>query len=238
MAVLTNSKHEHFALEVTKGVSATKAYVSAGYSKAGAKQNASRLITNDGVCARIKELQTAVAERVVSAEIRRRNWRVQILQQRLDGMLALSAARAEMYRSAVGEAQTVKVNDRAEERVALEEGFSFNPEIRQPDHANASDVYPKLLWKGGAPNGGATGMLVKDYRGKNAEQEIWKFDGALEAKIFEALKQAAIEEGQWTEKRDVNATLAMDEIKARINRGRDRLAAEKKAALARGEKWN
>jgi phage terminase small subunit len=55
MAVLTNSKHEHFAQEVTKGVSATKAYVSAGYFKAGAKQNASRLITNDGVCARIKE---------------------------------------------------------------------------------------------------------------------------------------------------------------------------------------
>lgn len=30
---------------------------------------------------------------------------------------------------------------------------------------------------------GATGMLVKDYRGKNAEQMIWKFDGALVAQI-------------------------------------------------------
>src|ERR1019366_7224997 len=232
MAVLTNSKHEHFALEVTKGVSATKAYVSSGYSRAGAKQNASRLITNDGVRTRIKELQTAVAERVVSAEIRRRNWRVQVLQQRVDGMLALSAARAEMYRSAVGEAQTVKVNDRAEERVALEEGFSFNPEIRQPDHANPSDVYPKLLWKGGAPNGGATGMLGQDERGKNAEQEIWKFDGALEAKIFEALKQAAIEEGQWTEKRENKDTVALSEVVRRLNAGRDRVAAAKRAREA------
>jgi hypothetical protein len=202
MPVIDNIKHEQFALLVAKGVSATKAYVSAGYSPKGAQQSAARLLQNAAICARIKELQTAVAERVVSAEIRRRNWRVQVLQQRLDGMLALSAARAEMYRAEVGEAQTVKVNDLAEERVALEEGFSFNKEIRQPDHANATDVYPRVLWRGGAPNGGATGMLVKDYRGKNADQVIWKFDSALEARIADTLKQVAIEEGQWTEKRD------------------------------------
>jgi hypothetical protein len=44
--------------------------------------------------------------------------------------------------------------------------------------------------------GGATGMLVKDYRGKNAEQEIWKFDASPVAQINDVLKQAAIEEGQ------------------------------------------
>jgi hypothetical protein len=44
-------------------------------------------------------------------------------------------------------------------------------------------------------------MLVKDYRGKNAEQEIWKFDASLVEQINEVLKQAAIEEGQWTRKR-------------------------------------
>ena len=44
--------------------------------------------------------------------------------------------------------------------------------------------------------GGATGMLVKDYRGKNAEQEIWKFDASLVVQICDVLKQAAIEEGQ------------------------------------------
>jgi hypothetical protein len=45
------------------------------------------------------------------------------------------------------------------------------------------------------PNGAATGLLVKDYRGKDANQEVWKFDAAIEAKLMEALKQAAIEEG-------------------------------------------
>ena len=57
----------------------------------------------------------------------------------------------------------------------------------------------------GYPNGAGNGMLVKDYRGKNAEQEIWKFDGALVTKILDVLKQAAIEEGQWSEKRDQEA---------------------------------
>jgi hypothetical protein len=32
--------------------------------------------------------------------------------------------------------------------------------------------------------------------------EIGKFDAALAAQILHTLKQAAIEEGQWTEKRD------------------------------------
>jgi phage terminase small subunit len=45
MAVLTNSKHEQFAQAVAKGVSATKAYVSAGYSDKGAKQSAARMRT-------------------------------------------------------------------------------------------------------------------------------------------------------------------------------------------------
>src|SRR5712675_2355008 len=95
---------------------------------------------------------------------------------------------------------------------------------------------PKTMVHPGYPNGAATGLLVKDYRGKDANQEVWKFDSALEARLADDLKQAAIEEGQWSEKREVQAAGAA-ERKARINRGRDRLAAEKKAALERGEIW-
>jgi hypothetical protein len=56
--------------------------------------------------------------------------------------------------------------------------------------------------------GGATGMLVKEHRGKNAQQEIWKFDAALVSQINATMKQAAIEEGQWSEKRDMSGSLA------------------------------
>src|ERR1700694_3557030 len=64
--------------------------------------------------------------------------------------------------------------------------------------------------------GGATGMLVKDYRGKNAEQEIWKFDAALVAQTCDVLKQAAIEEGQWTEKRDAKGSVGISVIMERL----------------------
>src|SRR5664279_2472092 len=47
--------------------------------------------------------------------------------------------------------------------------------------------------------GGATGMLVKEYRGKNGQQEIWKFDASLVAQTNATLKQVAIEVGQWSQ---------------------------------------
>ena len=38
------------------------------------------------------------------------------------------------------------------------------------------------------------------------------------------LKQAAIEEGQWTEKRDHSSAVSIAVIKARLNAGRQRVA--------------
>ena len=49
---------------------------------------------------------------------------------------------------------------------------------------------------------GATGMVVKDYRGQKAQKEIWKFDAALMTQILHTLKQAAIEVGDWGAKRE------------------------------------
>jgi len=74
---------------------------------------------------------------------------------------------------------------------------------------------------------------VKDYRGKNAGQEIWKFDAAWIEKLLHTLKQAAIEEGQWTEKREVAGGVSMAELERRLNAGRDRVAAAKNAADAK-----
>ena len=74
-------------------------------------------------------------------------------------------------------------------------------------------------------------MLVRDYCGKNAEREIYRFDSALVAQINDTLKQAAIEEGQWTEKRETagtNINVLMD----LINEGRTRVADEQEAREA------
>jgi phage terminase small subunit len=45
-------------------MSQAQAYVAAGYSETGAEQNASRLMTNDKVVARVRELQAQSAEDV------------------------------------------------------------------------------------------------------------------------------------------------------------------------------
>jgi hypothetical protein len=94
MAVLENSKHEQFALLVAKGVSASKAYVSAGYSAAGAKVSASRLLTNANVCSRIREIQETLSAGTIALEISSRNARVQALQNRWDRMRRVIDERA------------------------------------------------------------------------------------------------------------------------------------------------
>ena len=47
--------------------------------------------------------------------------------------------------------------------------------------------------------GGSTGLLTLDYKGKDANQPIYRFDAPLMAEMRLAEKQAAIECGQWSE---------------------------------------
>ena len=49
------------------------------------------------------------------------------------------------------------------------------------------------------------------------------------AQINDVLKQAAIEEGQWNEKRQPSGEVGISEITRRLNAGRDRCAAAKRA---------
>lgn len=62
MSALANAKHEKFAQELSKGKTATEAYVSAGYKES--RPAASRLSTNVNIVARIAEIQNAGAVRV------------------------------------------------------------------------------------------------------------------------------------------------------------------------------
>ena len=151
--------------------------------------------------ARVKELQTAIAEKVISAEIRRRSWRVQVLEDRVNGMLALSASRAKLYAEKMEASHSFQVHDNTEEQIAIEDGcievVNLDPAEPLPgaDCKEAPPAprpkYPKTMRHPGYPNGGGTGLLVKDYRGKENNQVVWKFDSALESGIMEALKQAA-----------------------------------------------
>ncbi|MGB3389467.1 MAG: terminase small subunit [Pseudaminobacter sp.] len=61
MAALKNAKHEAFAQGLAKGLSASDAYVSAGYKES--RSAASRLSTNVNIEARVAELLTKSADR-------------------------------------------------------------------------------------------------------------------------------------------------------------------------------
>ena len=94
MPILTNTGHEQFAQSIVQGSSATEAYTAAGYSEDGATASASRLMTHADVAARIQELKTARAAKVVKTEIRKRSARVQAGQNLVDRLCRLRDARA------------------------------------------------------------------------------------------------------------------------------------------------
>jgi Terminase small subunit len=94
VAELSNAKHEQFAQGVAKGLSATLAYTSAGYSAAGASQSARRLLRNAQVCARVQEIVATVSQATIALEICNRNARIQVLQDLLNGMRQVIQERA------------------------------------------------------------------------------------------------------------------------------------------------
>lgn len=67
MPTLDNEQHEAFCQHIAKGMSQAGAYEAAGYKSKGnaAEANASRLIRNDKVASRVRELQEASAEEAV-----------------------------------------------------------------------------------------------------------------------------------------------------------------------------
>lgn len=87
MPVLTNSRHEIFALGVARGLKPAQAYVKAGYKNTeGVNASACRLLKHQRVCERIVEVREQISkkviENVVTCEIGDRNERVKALQER------------------------------------------------------------------------------------------------------------------------------------------------------------
>ena len=59
MTALSNKQHEKFCHEYIKDMNATQAAIRTGYSEKTAKMQGSRLMTNDDIKARVKELRDA-----------------------------------------------------------------------------------------------------------------------------------------------------------------------------------
>lgn len=84
--VLRNPRHEQFVLGLIEKLSATAAYIKAGYSKNGAGQSAEKLLKNTEIQARFKELSGKITEAVLEAAIESRDGRIRMyseMQRRL-----------------------------------------------------------------------------------------------------------------------------------------------------------
>lgn len=69
MAALANKRHEKFCHEYIKDMNATQAAIRTGYSEKTAKMQGSRLMTNDDIKARVKEIRDAyLDENIMTAK--------------------------------------------------------------------------------------------------------------------------------------------------------------------------
>lgn len=81
MPILKNARYEIFAMAVARGESAHTAYTLAGYKQH--RQNAARLMTNDDIKARVKEVQMAATLDTMLTIRQKREYLARIVRARV-----------------------------------------------------------------------------------------------------------------------------------------------------------
>jgi hypothetical protein len=95
MPVLRNPRHEKFSQLVASGIKLTAAYVSLGYSKAGAPQAAHNLLKRTDVRERVNEIQSLAAESLAEGlafDRKRVLNRLDVLSRKAEELGQISAA--------------------------------------------------------------------------------------------------------------------------------------------------
>jgi hypothetical protein len=95
MPVLRNPRHEKFSQLVASGIKPTEAYVSLGYSKAGAPQSANNLLKRTDVRERVNEIQSLAAQssaEAVAFDQKRVLDRLDVLSRKAEELGQISAA--------------------------------------------------------------------------------------------------------------------------------------------------
>ncbi len=95
MPVLRNPRHEKFSQLVASGIKPAEAYVSLGYSKAGAPQSAHNLLNRTDVRERVNEIQSLAAQSFaeeVAFDQKRVLNRLDVLSRKAEELGQISAA--------------------------------------------------------------------------------------------------------------------------------------------------
>lgn len=82
--------------------------------------------------------------------------------------------------------------------------------------------------------GGETGLLVRDYKGKDAETAVYAFDASLVRELREHAKQAAVEVGEWTEQTKTEINLQPSGVTIEIDDHRKQTKHEVQTAREAG----
>jgi hypothetical protein len=103
--MLKNPRQEHFCQLVASGMfSQAEAFRKAGYAEKGAKENASRLMTNDNVAARIEELRARNAEKCQLSKDQAIQYLVDILKTPI-GVVTVDHQLAQTYDAKSGKVE-------------------------------------------------------------------------------------------------------------------------------------
>ena len=144
MPALENAKHELFAQEIAKGASQRDAYKAAGYevkSDAAADANASRLLTNAKVKARVAELQERISDVTVEKAAVSKAWVIAKLVENVERAMTAEPVR-DAQGNPTGEYKyNGSVANRALELIGKEQGmFIDRSEVGKPgDFDDLSD---------------------------------------------------------------------------------------------------
>jgi len=188
---LSNTRHERFAVLVAGGATAGAAYLQVWPEAKGARQSASRLLTNANVQARIATLRGEIATNLLQSTIRDKQNRLQALQNRCQLLHQLREIRAAEYRGIEALAALVDPASGELDPDGYAEWARAHPRLAAPLR-EPGDVY--RLIEQGTP-AGVTGLILRDFRGKSAEQVVFKVDYAWSAELRALEKQAAMEVG-------------------------------------------
>jgi hypothetical protein len=95
VTLLNNPRHEKFSQLIASGIKPTEAYISLGYSKAGAPQSANKLLKRDDVRERVNEIQSLAARSTaeeVAFDQKRVLSRLDVLGRKAEELGQISAA--------------------------------------------------------------------------------------------------------------------------------------------------
>ena len=95
MPVLKNPQWEQFALGVANGLKPGPAYKDAGYRAKDASKAGSRLLKNDEILARVKELRAAISDRAVQKASLTRTYVIDRLMTNVDRCMQLEEVKDE-----------------------------------------------------------------------------------------------------------------------------------------------